>query len=68
MKANELRIKDKDWLHKEIESLLKAQFVLRMQKSMQQLSNISQIRKIRRDIARIHTVLAQKEKEMKNDS
>jgi len=57
MKASELKSKSADELRKELESLLKAQFSLRMQKATQQLSNTSQLRKVRRDIARVRTVL-----------
>lgn len=60
MKANELKAKGSDELRKELESLLKAQFSLRMQKATQQLSNTSQLRKVRRDIARVRTVLGTK--------
>lgn len=60
MKASELRAKDTAELNKELESLLKAQFGLRMQKATQQLSNTSQIRKVRRDIARVRTLLTEK--------
>ena len=60
MKASELREKDVNELKTELESLLKAQFGLRMQKATQQLSNNSEIRKVRRDIARVRTVLTQK--------
>ena len=60
MKATELRSKDAAELGKELESLLKAQFGLRMQKATQQLANTSQLRKVRRDIARVRTVLTQK--------
>lgn len=60
MKASELRAKDAAELGKELESLLKAQFGLRMQKATQQLSNTSQIRKVRRDIARVRTLLTEK--------
>lgn len=60
MKASELRGKDITELKQELESLLKAQFGLRMQKATQQLSNSSEIRKVRRDIARVRTVLTQK--------
>ena len=42
MKASELRSKDAAELGKELESLLKAQFGLRMQKATQQLANTSQ--------------------------
>jgi len=60
MKANELRAQDPGALNKELQELLKAQFSLRMQKATQQLSNTSQLRKVRRDIARVRTVLAEK--------
>lgn len=59
MKASELRSKDATELSKELESLLKAQFNLRMQRATQQLSNTSQIGKVRRDIARVRTVMAE---------
>ncbi len=60
MKAKELRAMDEAALQKELQDLLKAQFTLGIQKSHQQLTNTSQIRKTRRDIARIRTILAQK--------
>ena len=60
MKANELRAKSGDDLEKELGELLKAQFGLRMQHATQQLANTSQIRKVRRDIARARTVIRQK--------
>lgn len=60
MKATELRAKSPAELQDELASLLKAQFSLRMQRATQQLSNTSQISKVRRDIARVRTVLAQK--------
>ena len=59
MKANELRAKSGDELQKELSDLLKAQFGLRMQHATQQLANISQIKKVRRDIARVRTVIKQ---------
>ncbi|MBY0269101.1 MAG: 50S ribosomal protein L29 [Burkholderiales bacterium] len=60
MKASELKAKGPEELRTELESLLKAQFSLRMQKATQQLSNTSQLRKVRRDIARVRTVLGTK--------
>ena len=60
MKASELRVKSPDDLHQELAALLKAQFSLRMQKATQQLNNTSQLKKVRRDIARVRTVLAEK--------
>jgi len=60
MKPSDLRAKDAGALNKELQELLKAQFSLRMQKATQQLSNTSQLRKVRRDIARVRTVLGEK--------
>ena len=60
MEIKEMRTKDAAALNKELQDLLKAQFSLRMQKATQQLQNTSQIRKVRRDIARVRTVLHQK--------
>jgi large subunit ribosomal protein L29 len=60
MKAKELRAKSADELNKELLDLLKAQFGLRMQVATQQLSNNSQIGKVRRDIARVRTLLTEK--------
>ena len=60
MKASELQGKGADELRKELESLLKAQFSMRMQKATQQLTNTSQLRKVRRDIARVRTVIREK--------
>ncbi len=61
MKATELRNKDEAALNKELNELLKAQFGLRMQIATQQLNNTSQLKKVRRDIARVKTVLNQKD-------
>ena len=60
MKNSELRSKETAELQTELESLLKAQFSLRMQKATQQLSNTSQLPKVRRDIARVRTLMAEK--------
>ncbi len=60
MKPSELRAKNEDELKKELNELLKAQFGLRMQLATQQLSNTSQKRKLRKDIARVRTVLREK--------
>lgn len=57
MKASELRNKDQAALRQELNDLLKAQFSLRMQKATQQLTNTSQVKKVRRDIARVKTVM-----------
>jgi large subunit ribosomal protein L29 len=60
MKAKELRDKGPEELQQELVDLLRAQFSLRMQLATQQLSNTSQLRKVRRDIARVRTVLGDK--------
>ncbi len=60
MKPSELRAKTDDELKKELNELMKAQFGLRMQLATQQLSNTSQKRKLRKDIARVRTVLREK--------
>ena len=61
MKATELRGKDQAALQKELNELLKAQFGMRMQIATQQLNNTSQLKKVRRDIARVKTVMNSKE-------
>lgn len=60
MKTSELRGKSVHELNKELLDLLKAQFGLRMQMATQQLANVSQIGKVRRDIARVRTLLREK--------
>ncbi|HEV7820112.1 MAG TPA: 50S ribosomal protein L29 [Burkholderiales bacterium] len=60
MKASELRAKNGDELRQELNDLLKAQFSLRMQVATQQLTNNSQIGKVRRDIARVRTIINEK--------
>jgi large subunit ribosomal protein L29 len=62
MKPSELRGKNGDDLKKELESLLRAQFGLRMQVATQQLANTSQLKKVKRDIARVRTILREKAK------
>jgi large subunit ribosomal protein L29 len=62
MKPSELRAKDGAELQKELEGLLRAQFGLRMQVATQQLSNTSQLKKVKRDIARVRTVMNEKAK------
>ncbi|MDR1310551.1 MAG: 50S ribosomal protein L29 [Burkholderiaceae bacterium] len=60
MKASDLRNKDQVALKQELDGLLRAHFGLRMQKATQQLTNTSQLRKVRRDIARVKTILTEK--------
>ena len=60
MKPSELRGKQPDELQKELEALLRAQFGLRMQLATQQLTNTSQLKKLRHDIARVRTIMKEK--------
>ena len=60
MKVSELREKSLSELNKELISLLKVQFSLRMQLATQQLSDTSRIKMIRKDIARVKTIITQK--------
>ncbi|CAH1205506.1 50S ribosomal subunit protein L29 [Candidatus Nitrotoga sp. BS] len=60
MKANVLRDKSITDLNLELLSLTKAQFGLRMQVATQQLNNNSLLLKMRRDIARVKTILTEK--------
>jgi large subunit ribosomal protein L29 len=62
MDIKELRTKDAAGLDKELVELRKAAFSLRMQKATQQLQNTNQIRAVRRDIARVHTLKTENEK------
>ena len=60
MKASDLKKKSVADLQQDLLSLGKAQFSMRMQLATQQLSNTSQLNAVRRDIARIKTVLTEK--------
>ncbi len=57
MKASELRQKSKDELGAMLLELSREQFNLKMQKGTGQLSKPDQVKKVRRDVARIHTIL-----------
>jgi len=59
MKASELRQKNSQELQDELLALHRQQFNLRMQKGSGQLSKPSEMQVVRRDIARIKTVLAE---------
>jgi large subunit ribosomal protein L29 len=61
MKASELKLKSKAELQTELLSLTKSQFGMRMQVATQQLTKTSELRNVRRDIARIKTVMKQKD-------
>lgn len=60
MKASELKAKSVADLQAELLALTHAQFGLRMQAATQQLTKTSEFRKVRRDVARIKTILTQK--------
>jgi len=60
MKASELRAKSIEELSKEMVELLRAQFGLRMQISTQQSTKVDQLSKVRRDIARVRTLIGEK--------
>ncbi|MCB5185405.1 50S ribosomal protein L29 [Methylobacillus caricis] len=62
MKASELRNKTVEELNNELIELRRAQFSLRMQLATQQLNKVDQVGKVRRDIARVRSVLAEKAK------
>ncbi|TQV83724.1 MULTISPECIES: 50S ribosomal protein L29 [Rhodospirillales] len=59
MKASDLRVKTQDELKDELMGLHKEQFNLRFQKASGQLENTTRARQVRRDIARIKTILHQ---------
>jgi large subunit ribosomal protein L29 len=58
MKAGEVRAKGEEELREQLLQLKKEQFNLRFQKATGQLENTSRVRVVRRDIARIKTILA----------
>jgi len=60
MKASDIRAKTSDELKTELAGLRKEAFNLRFQRASSQLTNTGRIRAVRRDIARISTVLAEK--------
>ncbi|MGH8245742.1 MAG: 50S ribosomal protein L29 [Gammaproteobacteria bacterium] len=57
MNASELRQKKPDELQQQLAELLKEQFNLRMQRGSGQLGRPSRVREVRREIARVKTVL-----------
>jgi large subunit ribosomal protein L29 len=60
MKAEDLRTKTKDELTDQLASLKKEQFNLRFQQATGQLEKTARIREVRRDIARVKTIAAEK--------
>ena len=62
-KNDDLRSKSAEDLQKELLELRRAQFGLRMQLATQSLTKNSEIERVRRQIARVHTFLGQKARE-----
>jgi large subunit ribosomal protein L29 len=60
MKASDVRAKTADELKDQLVDLKKEQFNLRFQRATQQLEKPARVREVRRDIARIKTILTQK--------
>jgi large subunit ribosomal protein L29 len=60
MKAGDVRLKTDDELKDQLAELKKEQFNLRFQRASGQLENTARVRVVRRDIARIKTILAEK--------
>ncbi|HNZ56921.1 MAG TPA: 50S ribosomal protein L29 [Methylophilaceae bacterium] len=63
MKATDLRAKSVEELNAELIELRRAQFSLRMQLATQQLNKVDQLGKVRKDVARVKLVLAEKAKQ-----
>ena len=65
MNAHDLRAKKETELREELSGLLREQFNLRMQRGIGQLATPHELRRVRKDIARVRTVLNEKQKEGK---
>ena len=65
MDINVLKGKTVAELRDELKNLLQEQFNLRMQKGMGQMTNVNELSRVRRDIARVKTVMTQKSTEGK---
>jgi large subunit ribosomal protein L29 len=63
MNAQDLREKNEVELREELSGLLREQFNLRMQRGIGQLAHPHELRRVRRDIARVRTVLNEKKGE-----
>ena len=63
MNVEEMKSKSPVELNEELKKLLQEQFNLRMQKGMGQMTNVNELRRVRRDIARVKTVMTQKSNE-----
>ena len=64
-KNDELRSKSAEELNKELLELRRAQFGLRMQVATQSLTKNSEMERVRRQIARVHTLLSEKARSAK---
>jgi large subunit ribosomal protein L29 len=62
MNTKELRAMDETSMKKELHELLREQFSLRMQAATGQVANTARMRMVRRDIARIRTIMNEKER------
>lgn len=60
MKAQDVRAKSNDELNDQLLQLKKEQFNLRFQRASGQLDNTARVRAVRRDIARIKTILGER--------
>ncbi len=60
MNTKEMRAKSPEELNKELLELRRAQFTLRMQVATQQLTKITEIGRVKREIAQIKTILTEK--------
>jgi large subunit ribosomal protein L29 len=60
MKASDVRAMTGDQIKDELEKLRKEQFNLRFQRATGQLTNTARVRQVRRDIARLSTIAAEK--------
>ena len=65
MKASDARIMSEDQITDEIAKLKKEQFNLRFQRATGQLANSARVREVRRDIARLSTIAAEKRAQAK---
>jgi large subunit ribosomal protein L29 len=62
MKAGDVRAKTDDELQQQIDDLAKEEFNLRFQKASGQLENTARVRQVRRDIARVKTIQAERKR------
>jgi large subunit ribosomal protein L29 len=62
MKATDVRAKTDDELQQQIADLAKEEFNLRFQRASGQLENTARVRQVRRDIARVKTIRAERKR------